>query len=102
MKTKTFLYILLSLVLTAATMFLAAFVVTQLWGWFISPLGVATINLWWAFGICLTVRVVAGIRQPKDPDDEKKTVSDIFTGQIAEIIGVLLVWGAGALVALGV
>jgi hypothetical protein len=83
-------------------MFWAAFVSVRLWGWFIVPLGVPPINVWWAVGIGLVGAVLAneGASRPtvlatiRGEDDDEEDVQVIFIKAIAVLFALGIGWVA--------
>jgi len=83
---------LLALLLFVPAIAWGGFVVMKLWNWFVAPLGVTTLTLWWAVGLdVLASFVVFKTRDREIPEAEQVPV----TGRL--IVGA----GAGA-VCLGI
>ena len=78
------------------TVFVQGVVLMNLWNWFIAPLGVTKIGYWMAFGISLTLKVFIE-KSSKDDDDEDE---GLFVSFFGTIIGYLVIWGIGAIIAL--
>lgn len=65
---------LLALVFGLVNAFLRGWVLTQLWSWFLVPLGLPSVSLAQAIGIGLTIQLIAGladIPRTKAPEDLK-------------------------------
>lgn len=74
-----------------------AYVIADLWAWFIAPLGPATIGMWHALGISVFVAAV-NRRQPESLDDDRDnrpTLRRMLTTAARPLVYVAGVWAVG-------
>ena len=70
---------LLMLVALPFTVLLRAFVLSQLWTWFLTPFGLPTIGLPWAYGLAATIALfVPDYTRRNDTDGESITTKVIY------------------------
>lgn len=87
---------ILILVLLPFTMLLRAFVMTQLWSWFVVPLGVMTIGLAHAYGLTIIIALFT-MALKSSLDDEKGMAYKVFKFMFEGLGVPLMMWGLGAL-----
>jgi hypothetical protein len=87
----------LGLITFLASLFLEAFVLSQLWNWFITPFGLPIINLWLAIGLSLTIKMFVGF---KDSQKKYEKYSEYIIHFMGTAFLSLFVWGFGALITL--
>jgi hypothetical protein len=84
------------LALDIPVLILRGFVLSQLWLWFLVPLGVPVVGIAQAIGISLLVSMLT-VSSHKSSDDD-----DFWTGAIGNLLKSLLMsllaWGMGAIV----
>jgi membrane protein implicated in regulation of membrane protease activity len=76
-KITDLMWVVLGLMLVVLNVIYSGWVLSLLWLWFIVPLGVASINVPWAIGLLLIVRLLPVRNFPRF-DDEKNQVKDEF------------------------
>jgi len=82
---------LLALLLSVPSAILAGVVLSDLWEWFIHPLGVPAIGIAHAMGIAV---IVAGFKASLAQRHKNKPLTML----ISHVLGVLFVWAYGAIV----
>lgn len=87
----------LGLIVFLASLLLEAFVLSQLWNWFITLLGLPIINLWLAIGLSLTIKMFVGF---KDTQKKYEEYSDYIILFMSTAFLSLFAWGLGALITL--
>jgi len=88
------------MVLAVLSSFLGAVVLVDMWGWFVAPLGVASITFWHAMGLLSLLSLMKlGVAQVKNDDAEadKEWWSDTLFQIIHFTAGYLFAWGFGAI-----
>lgn len=89
-----FLGCILMLVLLPFSILLRAFVLTQLWAWFVVPFGIVQIGLAWAYGLSTAVAMFTQHSSPKSSEDEE--ISKLVARFMGMAFGMpLLCWLAG-------
>jgi hypothetical protein len=84
-------------VILLATLF-RAYVLRDLWEWFVVPLGMPAIGLAHAVGISSIVGYLTQQAKDRDKDDSNKdTTADLIHAVAAAIIYPLFAWGIGAI-----
>ena len=63
-KEESALSIVMACIVSVINMFLGAWVFSVLWGWFISPLGLPKLTLFWAMGILATTELALLLGSP--------------------------------------
>ena len=84
------------LLLYLVRLILSAFVLSQLWNWYLAFLGLPRINLWIAMGLSLTIRMIVGFKDGK----KFEKYSDYIIATISSLLVILSFWGIGALITL--
>jgi len=85
--------LLLLLLISIPVTILQGFIISQLWLWFLTPLGVASIGIANAIGIAPLVSLLTSrLDYAKDPDMKGWTLL------IGQLIGYLFIWGFGYIV----
>ena len=84
------------LALAAFSSILSGFVLKQLWGWFIVPLGAAQIGIAHALGLSLLVSALT-LSIPRRKPSAKTMIGKMYESLIFHTVGALLAWGFGAL-----
>ena len=74
-----------------------AYVLTQLWAWFIVPLGLEQIGLWHAWGLAMIIGMFT-VKASDYKSDEKKDMTEKIGLFISPVITTLVVWGIGSIV----
>lgn len=90
--------VFLAIALALLRIFVLGVVLMFLWNWFITPLGVISINYWLALGISTTIN--AFLYSVKRTTDEAGSASEAIGQSLGGTIGLLILWGFGALVSL--
>jgi hypothetical protein len=85
------------LVMIIASAITNGIVVSNMWNWFLVPLGVSPIGFWLAVGISMTVSIFTV--QP-DRDTTKKELSKVLSSAFATYVTKFMVLGLGAIVKL--
>jgi len=85
--------LLLALLLIVPVTIFRGYVLSQLWHWFVVPLGVTDIGIAWAIGLSVLVTLFT-FRYDIQTDKDMQG----WTGAIVGFIIVLISWGMGALV----
>ena len=98
------LTVLAGILLGIGITFFEAFVCMQLFNWFIAPIFNYRIGYWVAYGICIIIAFIhLGLNNSLQKiKDNTPGVTVDFGYQLTEIISLLILWGIGALVSLGV
>lgn len=76
---------------------LRGWVLLQLWGWFVVPLGVATISLPWALGLSLLMYSLTAHADTNNIKDGQASGEILWKGAARLTVTPLLAWGIGAL-----
>lgn len=92
---SAFLGCILMLVLFPFSILLRAFVLTQLWAWFIVPFGIVQIGLAWALGLSIAIAMFT-----QQHSSTKSTEDEEISKLVARFMGLafgmpLLCWFAG-------
>ncbi len=98
------LTVLASILLGIGITFFEAFVGMQLFNWFLAPIFNYRIGYWVAYGICIIIAFIhLGLNNSLQRlKDNPQGVTVDFGYQLTEIVALLILWGIGALVSLGV
>lgn len=83
---------MLFIILYTVNIFVCGTVLMFMWNWFITPLGVVKIGFWLALGISLTITTFFG--------RNKSNSNNLYEAIGANIVGNLILWGLGAIIAL--
>jgi hypothetical protein len=88
---------LINFILGIASLVWSGFVISKLWGWFLVPLGVVSIGIFWGSGIHLTARALIGYGSAdlsvavEESDDLEKTLGRIIADTF--LYGACLLFG---------
>lgn len=94
---KTFGKICLALLIDALQLFVLGVVLMFLWNWFIVPLGAVSIGYWLALGIALTINTFL-IMVKRDNGHKDEEFLESIGRNLGYIVGLLLIWGMGAII----
>lgn len=77
----------IALGLSIPATFLRAWVLTLLWAWFVSPLGVVEIGLWQAIGISTFVTLLTFHQLPNsERDPAEQSLVNVFTWLVLSLV----------------
>lgn len=80
---------ILLLIITLPIGLYNAFVVSQMYHWFVVPLGAPSLNIWWIWGLILTLGLIKGTKIDKAKDE--RTDTQKFLEIFIELIAMTLV-----------
>jgi len=96
---KVMVFVLLLAVITIPIMLLEGKVISDLWNWFVVPLGVMSLGIAHAIGLGIAFRVLRGMfKNHRQNEDEDGKTGRYFKGLFTGILNLLVLWGIGAIV----
>jgi len=86
---------LLMVIMLPIAIALRAYVLAELWDWFVVPLGVSAITLWHAYGLAALVSLMTGNLWPAVSDKKESMTYQTFKMAATCILAPLLAWFIG-------